>query len=96
MELDIKENEYIEIKLKGSRNFEINTYELLKLVLNNKIIKIKDETKIAYDLDKLSNETTLRGLFIKEMKEKLNNPDIAQEEKEIIEKGIEIGLDVLE
>lgn len=96
MELDISENEYIEIKLKGSRNFEINTYELLKLILNNKIIKIKDETKIAYDLDKLSNETTLRGLFIKEMKEKLNNPDINQEEKEIIEKGIEIGLDVLE
>ena len=96
MELDIKENEYIEINLKGSRNFEINTYELLKLILNNKIIKIKDETKIAYDLDKLSNETTLRGLFIKEMKEKLNNPDIAEEEKEIIEKGIEIGLDVLE
>ena len=96
MELNIKENEYIEIKLKGSRNFEINTYELLKLILDNKIIKIKDETKIAYDLDKLSNETTLRGLFIKEMKEKLNNPDITQEEKEIIEKGIEIGLDVLE
>ena len=96
MELDISENEYIEIKLKGSRNFEINTYELLKLILDNKIIKIKDETKIAYDLDKLSNETTLRGLFIKEMKEKLNNPDITQEEKEIIEKGIEIGLDVLE
>lgn len=96
MELDISENEYIEIKLKGSRNFEINTYELLKLILNNKIIKIKDKTKIAYDLDKLSNETTLRGLFIKEMKEKLNNPDISEEEKEIIEKGIEIGLDVLE
>ena len=96
MTLEINENEYIEIKLKGNRNFEINKYELLKLILDNKIIKIKDETKIAYDLDKLSNETTLRGLFIKEMKEKLNNPDISEEEKEIIEKGIEIGLDVLE
>ena len=82
--------------LKGSRNFEINTYELLKLILNNKIIKIKDETKIAYNLEKLSNETSLRGLFIKEMREKLNSPDISEEEKEIIEKGIEIGLDVLE
>ena len=95
-DLDIKENEYIEIKLKGNRNFEIDTYELLKLILDSKIIKIKDETKIAYDLDKLSNETTLRGLFIKEMKEKLNDPNINEEEKEIIEKGIEIGLDVLE
>ena len=94
--VDIKENEYIEIVLNGNRNFEINVYELLKLVLNDRVIKIKDKTKIGYDLDKLSNETTLRGLFIKEMKEKLGNENINEEEKEIIEKAIEIGLDVLE
>ena len=90
------ENEYIEIVLNGNRNFEINIYELLKLILNDRVIKIKDKTKIGYDLDKLSNETTLRGLFIKEMKEKLGNENINEEEKEIIEKAIEIGLDVLE
>ena len=94
--VDIKENEYIEIVLNGNRNFEINVYELLKLVLNDRVIKIKDKTKIGYDLDKLSNETTLRGLFIKEMKEKLKNENINEEEKEIIEKAIEIGLYVLE
>ena len=94
--VDIKENEYIEIVLNGNRNFEINIYELLKLILNDRVIKIKDKTKIGYDLDKLSNETTLRGLFIKEMKEKLENENINEEEKEIIEKAIEIGLDVLE
>ena len=94
--VDIKENEYIEIVLNGNRNFEINIYELLKLILNDRVIKIKDKTKIGYDLDKLSNETTLRGLFIKEMKEKLGNENINEEEKEIIEKAIEIGLDVLE
>ena len=95
-DLDINENEYIEIVLIGNRNFEINIYELLKLVLNDRVIKIKDKTKIGYDLDKLSNETTLRGLFIKEMKEKLNEENINDEEKEIIEKAIEIGLNVLE
>ena len=94
--VDIKENEYVEIVLNGNRNFEINMYELLKLILNDRVIKIKDKTKIGYDLDKLSNETTLRGLFIKEMKEKLGNENINEEEKEIIEKAIEIGLDVLE
>ena len=94
--LDINENEYIEIVLIGNRNFEINIYELLKLVLNDRVIKIKDKTKIGYDLDKLSNETTLRGLFIKEMKEKLNEENINDEEKEIIEKAIEIGLNILE
>ena len=66
------------------------------MVLNDRVIKIKDKTKIGYDLDKLSNETTLRGLFIKEMKEKLNEENINDEEKEIIEKAIEIGLNVLE
>ena len=95
-DLDINENEYIEIVLIGNRNFEINIYELLKLVLNDRVIKIKDKTKIGYDLDKLSNETKLRGLFIKEMKEKLNEENINDEEKEIIEKAIEIGLNVLE
>lgn len=95
-DLDIKENEYVEIVLKGNRNFEINIYELLKLILNDRIIKIKDRTKIGYDLEKLSNETTLKGLFIKELKDKLNDQNLNMEEKEIIEKAIEIGLDVLE
>ena len=91
----IKENEYIEIVLNGNRNFEINVYEILKLISNDRIIKIKDKTKIGYDLDKLSNDTTLRGLFVKELKEKLND-NTNEEEKEIIEKAIEIGLNVLE
>lgn len=96
-ELDIKENEYIKIILEGKRNFEINTYELLKFALDEKIIKIKNKTKIAIDLDKLSNENTLKGLFIKEMKERIKNQEnITREEKEIIENAIEIGLEALE
>ena len=47
-------------------------------------------------MDKLANETTLRGLFIKEMKEKLNNQNITDEEKDIIERAIEIGMEILE
>ena len=96
MNLNIKDNEYVEVILKGNRNFEFNIYELLKLVLNERIIKIKDKTKIGYDLDKLANETTLRGLFIKEMKEKLNNQNITDEEKDIIERAFEIGMEILE
>ena len=40
-ELKIDENNLIEIILTGKRNFEINKYELLKLISNDKIIKIK-------------------------------------------------------
>ncbi len=94
-ELEIEQNNYVEIILIGNRNFEINKYDLIKYILNNNIIKIKDNTKIAYDLEKLENENTLKGLFIKEMNKKLKNAE-TEEEKEIIEKSIEIGLAALE
>ena len=94
-EVEIEENNYVEIILIGNRNFEINKYDLIKYILNNNIIKIKDNTKIVYDLEKLENENTLKGLFIKEMNKKLKNAE-TEEEKEIIEKSIEIGLASLE
>ena len=94
-ELKIEENNYVEIILIGNRNFEINKYDLIRYILNNNIIKIKDNTKIAYDLEKLENENTLKGLFIKEMNKKIKNAE-TEEEKEIIEKSIEIGLASLE
>lgn len=94
--LEILNNEYIKIILIGNRNFEINKYDLLKYVENERIIKIKEHTKIAYDLEKIANENTLRGLFATEMLEKLSQPDMSQEEREMIEKAIEIGLEALE
>lgn len=94
-DLSVQPNEYIKIILKGNRNFEINPYEILKLISNERIIKIKNDTKIAVDLEKLANENTLRGIFIKMMKEKLEEKDLNQEEKDRIEKAIEIGLDAL-
>ena len=94
--LEIKENEYIKIILTGNRNFEINKYEILKFLENERIIKIKDNTKIAYDLTKIANETTLKGMYAKEMQRKLSQEDITQEEREIIEKAVEIGLTALQ
>ncbi|MBQ2938728.1 MAG: DNA repair exonuclease, partial [Clostridia bacterium] len=41
-ELNFEENNLIEIILIGKRNFEINKYELYKLISNEKIIKIKN------------------------------------------------------
>ena len=92
--LEIPSNEYVEIILTGGRNFEINKYDILKFIQNDRIIKIKDETKIAIDLERISKESTLRGLFIKEMLEKMEN-ETELEKKQILEKAIEIGLDSL-
>ena len=93
--LNIEPNNYVEVVLTGGRNFEINIYDILKFIQNDRIIKIKDETKIAIDLEKISNENTLRGLFVKDMMNKLENEDDL-EKKDILEKAIEIGLDALE
>ena len=92
-ECEIKENNLAEIILVGRRNFEINKYEILKLIKNNKIIKIKNNTKINYDLNDLANDNTLKGLFAKKMLEKLNNKETTEEKRKIIEDAIEIGLD---
>ena len=93
--IEIKPNEYVKIILEGKRNFEINTYELYKLIQEPQIIKIKNKTKINYKLDEIENETTLKGLFAKEIKQKLEDENLTNEQKEILEKAIEIGFEAL-
>ena len=59
------------------------------------IIKIKNKTKIFYDLEKMANENTLKGLFAKEMFEKMQQANVTEDEKEIMEKAIEIAFEAL-
>jgi len=91
--LELKENSLYKITLIGNRNFEINTYKLIKMIESKEIIKIKDKTKIGCDLEKISKEeTTLRGIYVKEILEKIEKEP---ENKEMLEKALEIGLEVL-
>ena len=91
--IEFNENIYYKISLIGKRNFEIDLYKLNKLIVNSNVIKINDYTKMNYDLEKLSNENTLKGLFVKEILEKMNeNPD----DEEILENALEIGFEILE
>lgn len=90
--LELNEKDLYKIILKGNRNFEINTYKLYKQIETRNIIKIKDKTKIGYDLNKIANSTTLKGIFAQEMLNKLNDENI---DKETIEKAIEIGMEAL-
>ena len=87
------ENTYYKISLIGKRNFDIDLYKLNKLLLCSNIIKIKDYTKMNYDLEKISRENTLKGLFVKEIIEKMNNNP---EDKEVLENALEIGFEILE
>lgn len=93
--LKISEKEFIKIVIEGKRNFEIDTYNVLKLIENDRIIKIKNKTQVAYDLEKIKKENTLKGIFVKEMLNKLDG-EKSKEKKEIIENAIEIGIKALE
>ncbi len=91
--LEIEENKLYKITLIGERNFEINVYKLMKQIETKEMIKIKDKTKLGYDIEKIAQETsTLRGIYVKEILEKIQQEP---ENKEMLEKALEIGLEVL-
>ena len=93
MERKIEKNKLYKIILIGKRNFEINIYNLYRYDLNEKIIKIKNKTKPNYNIEEISNENTLRGLFAKEILEEIKNKNY---DDEIIEQALEIGMEILE
>lgn len=88
--ISVEENKYYKIILTGKRNFEINISEILKEMQNENILKIKDNTSIKIDLEELAKQKSLKGIFVKNMLEKIN-----EENKVQIIKAIEIGLDAM-
>ena len=89
-DIQIDNDKYYKIILIGTRNIEIDTNDLIKYVTNKNIIKIKDKTKIEYDLDKISKEQSLKGIFVKELLEQMN-----EENREQILESIYIGLSLM-
>ena len=90
--IEIQNNIFYKIILMGKRNFEINIYNLYKFILNENIIKIKNETEINIDINKMSEEINLKGLFLKEI---LNDESEGKINKNMLDKIIEVGLEVL-
>ena len=91
--LVLEENTYYKIILIGDKNFEINIYNLFKFILNENIIKIKNKTKLKIDLEKISKNNNLKGLFVKEILDELNKEN---SNKELLENVLELGLDVID
>ena len=87
---DWNENYYYKIILTGKRNFEIEPLQIIKYITQQNIIKIKDNTTQKQDLEKLANENSLRGIFVKNLLAKQT-----EENKEKIQKAIEIGLEAM-
>ena len=89
-EFKLDDNKYYKILLKGIKNIEIDANELLKYIDNKNIIKLKDKTKVEYDLEKISKEQSLKGIFVKELLEQMNTYN-----KEEILESIYIGLNIM-
>lgn len=89
-EINIDENKYYKIVFIGNKHIELDTNKLIKNVASKNIIKIKDKSKYEFDLDKISKENSLRGIFVKELLNEIN-----EENKEDILDSIYIGLEKL-
>jgi len=57
-------------------------------------VKISDDTFFEYDYDELTKETGVRGLFVKNMREKIFNSD--GEERRMAELALKYGLSAME
>ena len=91
-ELKLEENVFYKLILIGDKNFEINIYNLFKFISNENIIKIKNNTKLKVNLEEISKNNNLKGLFVKEILEELNKNNY---DKEMLNEVLEIGLEVI-
>lgn len=87
-----EENKYYEYILIGDKNIEIDTNRILRNIEDKKIIKIKDNSKFKYDLDSISKEKNLRGIFVNEFLAQIKEDESNKDE---ILKMIEIGLNAM-
>ncbi len=86
------ENLY-KIELTGSikEDFNLNLTEILSRVSEKVYFaKIKDKTELLIDTERLATEISLKGLFVKNMLEKINNAP--KEEREGLENALKLGL----
>lgn len=94
LSMNFSDKNFYEVNLVGNRTFEIDMYNLKKMVNSERIIKFKNSTKIGYDIEKLANESTLRGLYVKELMERIETAD--EKEKKVLEEALEVGLEILD
>ncbi len=87
--INLEKNNFYKIVLEGIKNIEINTNKLCKLVENKNILKIKDKAKDSFDFDKIAMQNNLKGIFVKNMQNKLKDENLSEKQ---INDIIEIGL----
>ena len=92
IESNLSENQIYKIILTGNKNIDIKKNKILKIINKKNILKIKDETKLKIDLEKIKQENNLKSYFINEILKK-NKEEYKKEKKQ---KALEIGLQILQ
>ena len=89
--MEIDKNNFYKVVLKGKKDFLINEKYILDNIQWNNILRIEDETQREIDIEEISKENTLRGIFVKKILEKIEKEtDTAEKEK--LENAIELVL----
>ena len=74
------------------KNIEIDLNKIQKMVLNENILKVKDFSKVKYDIKELANQNNLKGVFINRILQKEEERLCTKEEAE---QAIEIFINAL-
>lgn len=85
-------NKYYEYIFVGNKNIEIDTNKILKLSVDKRIIKLKDKSELLINIEEISKEKSLKGLFVKELLDEINDDETNKDE---IYRIIEIGLNAM-
>lgn len=70
-DMDINENDLVRIYFTGHKNFEVNDIKIKKYIEKENILEIIDNSSIKEDLNEIKNEFSLKGIFVKERLEKI-------------------------
>ena len=93
-EINFDDNKYYKIILVGKRNFDISEGKILELVNIKNVIRIRNHTAIKYDIEKIAMQNSLKGLFAKQILEKINRSESEEVSEQLLE-AFEIGMDIL-
>ncbi len=78
--------------LEGYKNIEIDLNKIQKMVLDENVLKVKDFSKVKYDIKELANQNNLKGVFINRILQKEEEKLCTKEEAE---QAIEIFINAL-
>ena len=89
--LEIDKNNFYKLVFKGKKDFLINEKYILDNIQWNNILRIEDETERDIDIEEISKENTLRGIFVRKILDKIAKTS-KKEEREKLENAIELVL----